>query len=123
MITSTSFIPLARKLSVSSLDPSPIGWLVGLVAWLLPLLFSFLSLIFFLIHLFSTPYGVSKSKSKVKVVETFALLSVPVVGATLGLIFKVLGEPIENLGPVDTRTTSPINGSAPAFIQLDTTLF
>ena len=56
-------------------------------------------------------------------VETFALLSVPVVGATLGLIFKVLGEPIENLGPVDTRTTSPINGSAPAFIQLDTTLF
>ena len=45
------------------------------------------------------------------------------VGATLGLIFKVLGEPIENLGPVDTRTTSPINGSAPAFIQLDTTLF
>ena len=123
MITSTSFIPLAPKLSVSSLDPSPIGWLVGLVAWLLPLLFSFLSLIFFLIHLFSTPYGVSKSKSKVKVVETFALLSVPVVGATLGLIFKVLGEPIENLGPVDTRTTSPINGSAPAFIQLDTTLF
>lgn len=29
----------------------------------------------------------------------------------------------DNLGPVDTHTTSPIHRSAPAFIQLDTTLF
>jgi len=58
------------------------------------------------------------------VVETFALLSVPVVGASLVLIFKVLVEPIENLGPVDTLPRSPIHRSAPAFIQLlDTTLF
>jgi F-type H+/Na+-transporting ATPase subunit beta len=28
----------------------------------------------------------------------------------------VLGEPVDNLGPVDTRTTSPIHRSAPAFI-------
>ncbi|PHU00561.1 ATP synthase subunit beta, chloroplastic, partial [Capsicum chinense] len=30
--------------------------------------------------------------------------------------------PIDNLGPVDTSTTSPIHRSAPAFIQLDTKL-
>jgi len=43
-------------------------------------------------------------------------------GATLGRIFNVLGELVDNLGPVDTRTTSPIHRSAPAFIQLDTKL-
>ncbi|KAL4009825.1 hypothetical protein IC575_030866 [Cucumis melo] len=57
-----------------------------------------------------------------EVVDTRAPLSVPVGGATLGRIFNVLGEPIDNLGPVDTRTTSPIHRSAPAFIQLDTKL-
>ncbi|KAB2037604.1 hypothetical protein ES319_D03G085900v1 [Gossypium barbadense] len=31
-------------------------------------------------------------------------------------------EPVDNLGPVYTRTTSPIHKSAPAFIQLDTKL-
>ncbi|KAL1368061.1 hypothetical protein AAHE18_02G093200 [Arachis hypogaea] len=57
-----------------------------------------------------------------KVIDTGAPLSVPVGGATLGRIFNVLGEPIDNLGPVDTRTASPIHRSAPAFIQLDTKL-
>src|ERR1051325_6086927 len=57
-----------------------------------------------------------------EVVDTRAPLSVPVGGTTLGRIFNVLGEPIDNLGPVDTRTTSPIHRSAPAFIQLDTKL-
>ena len=55
-----------------------------------------------------------------EVIDTGAPLSVPVGGATLGRIFNVLGEPVDNLGPVDTRTTSPIHKSAPAFIQLDT---
>ncbi|WZY99203.1 hypothetical protein YC2023_071532 [Brassica napus] len=49
-------------------------------------------------------------------------LSVPVGGATLGRIFNALEEPVDNLGPVDTLTTSPIHKSAPAFIDLDTTL-
>ncbi|KAK8960510.1 hypothetical protein KSP40_PGU002795 [Platanthera guangdongensis] len=57
-----------------------------------------------------------------KVIDTGAPLSVPVGGATLGRIFNVLGEPVDNLGPVDICTTSPIHRSAPAFIQLDTTL-
>nr|YP_009538567.1 ATP synthase CF1 beta subunit [Xylocarpus granatum]AYU74560.1 ATP synthase CF1 beta subunit [Xylocarpus granatum] len=57
-----------------------------------------------------------------EVIDTGAPLSVPVGGATLGRIFNVLGEPVDNLGPVDTLTTSPIHKPAPAFIQLDTKL-
>nr|ACH47709.1 ATP synthase CF1 beta subunit [Monsonia vanderietiae] len=57
-----------------------------------------------------------------EVIDTGAPLSVPVGGATLGRIFNVLGEPVDNLGPVDTRTTSPIHRPAPAFIELDTKL-
>ncbi|CAL1406606.1 unnamed protein product [Linum trigynum] len=57
-----------------------------------------------------------------EVIDTGTALSVPVGGATLGKIFNVLGEPIDNLGPVDTCTTSPIHRAAPAFIQLDTKL-
>nr|YP_010144797.1 hypothetical protein KYW51_mgp28 [Mirabilis jalapa]QQL93530.1 hypothetical protein [Mirabilis jalapa] len=55
-----------------------------------------------------------------EVIDTGAPISVPVGGSTLGRIFNVLGEPVDNLGPVDTHTTSPIHRSAPAFIQLDT---
>ncbi|KAI9164714.1 hypothetical protein LWI28_000733 [Acer negundo] len=58
----------------------------------------------------------------IEVIDTRAPLSVPVGKATLGHIFNVLSEPVDNLGPVDTRTTSPIHKSAPAFIQSDTKL-
>ncbi|KAL2942374.1 ATP synthase subunit beta chloroplastic [Bienertia sinuspersici] len=51
-----------------------------------------------------------------------APLSVQVGGEPLGRIFNVLGEPVDNLGPIDTRTTSPIHRSAPAFTKLDTKL-
>ncbi|KAH0851505.1 hypothetical protein HID58_094696 [Brassica napus] len=61
-------------------------------------------------------------KRGMDVVDMGNPLSVPVGGATLGRIFNVLGEPVDNLGPVDTLTTSPIHKSAPAFIDLDTTL-
>ncbi|KAM3738565.1 hypothetical protein ACB098_09G139400 [Castanea mollissima] len=57
-----------------------------------------------------------------EVIDTGAPLSIPVGGATLGQIFNVFGEPVDNLGPVDTRTTSLIHRSALAFIQLDTKL-
>ncbi|KAL4619813.1 hypothetical protein ACB092_06G107600 [Castanea dentata] len=57
-----------------------------------------------------------------EVIDTGAPLSVPVGRVTLGRIFNVLIEPVDNLGPVDTRTTSPIHRSAPTFIQLDTKL-
>ena len=58
-----------------------------------------------------------------EVVDTGAPLSLPVGRATLGRIFNVLGEPVDDLGPVDTRTTSPIHRSAPAFIQLYTKFY
>ncbi|PNT60816.1 hypothetical protein BRADI_5g05668v3 [Brachypodium distachyon] len=57
-----------------------------------------------------------------EVIDTGAPLSVPVGGATLGRIFNVLGEPVDNLGPVDSSATFPIHRSAPAFIELDTKL-
>ncbi|MFS7933886.1 putative H(+)-transporting two-sector ATPase [Helianthus anomalus] len=43
------------------------------------------------------------------VIDTGAPLSVPVGGATLGRIFNVLGEPIDNLGHVDNSTTFHIH--------------
>ena len=49
-------------------------------------------------------------------------LTVPVGQATLGRIFNVLGEPVDNLGPVDNKDSFPIHRSAPAFVDLDTKL-
>ncbi|KAF7069883.1 hypothetical protein CFC21_075457 [Triticum aestivum] len=57
-----------------------------------------------------------------EVIDTGAPISVLVGGATLGRIFNVLGEPVDNLGPVDNSATFPIHRSAPAFIELDTKL-
>nr|AJE61505.1 ATP synthase CF1 beta subunit [Dipteris conjugata]AXX76471.1 ATP synthase CF1 beta subunit [Dipteris conjugata] len=56
------------------------------------------------------------------VVDTGAPLSVPVGEITPGRISNVPGEPVDDLGPVDIGTTSPIHRSAPAFTQLDTKL-
>nr|YP_009145498.1 ATPase beta subunit [Trachelomonas volvocina]AKL82411.1 ATPase beta subunit [Trachelomonas volvocina] len=58
----------------------------------------------------------------VKVVDTGAALSVPVGSTTLGRIFNVLGEPVDQMGPVDYTKTLPIHRSAPSFINLDTQL-
>ncbi|VXD15266.1 F1 sector of membrane-bound ATP synthase, beta subunit [Planktothrix serta PCC 8927] len=55
-----------------------------------------------------------------EVVDTGAPISVPVGPATLGRIFNVIGEPVDNLGPVQTQETSSIHRSAPAFTQLET---
>ena len=56
------------------------------------------------------------------VVDTGNPLSVPVGPATLGRIFNVLGEPVDNLGPVDTKERLPIHRPAPPFVDLDTKL-
>jgi len=56
------------------------------------------------------------------VVDTGAALSVPVGIPTLGRIFNVLGETVDNLGPVGTEKTLPIHRDAPAFTDLDTRL-
>ena len=57
-----------------------------------------------------------------EVTDTGNPLTVPVGEATLGRIFNVLGEPVDNLGPVETKDGFPIHRSAPAFVDLDTKL-
>jgi len=57
-----------------------------------------------------------------KVLDTGAPLSVPVGTCTLGRIFNVLGQPVDELGDVTAESTLPIHRSAPAFVELDTKL-
>ena len=62
-----------------------------------------------------------------KVIDSGAPLSVPVGEVTLGRIFNVLGEPVDELGPVSSNPskalkTLPIHRLAPAFVDLDTKL-
>lgn len=56
-----------------------------------------------------------------KVVDTGAPISVPVGPGTLGRIFNVLGEPVDNRGPVNTEETFPIHRPAPKLTDLETT--
>jgi F-type H+-transporting ATPase subunit beta len=56
------------------------------------------------------------------VVDSGKPLNVPVGQATLGRIFNVLGEPVDNLGPVGHKDELSIHRSAPAFVDLDTKL-
>ena len=56
------------------------------------------------------------------VFDNGAPLTVPVGTPTLGRIFNVLGEPVDNLGPVDSKNGLAIHRHAPAFVDLDTKL-
>ncbi|PSB22096.1 F0F1 ATP synthase subunit beta [Phormidesmis priestleyi ULC007] len=56
-----------------------------------------------------------------EVVDTGAAISVPVGAATLGRIFNVLGEPVDNKGPVGTQDSMPIHRDAPKLVELETT--
>ncbi|MGB3293792.1 MAG: F0F1 ATP synthase subunit beta [Phormidesmis sp.] len=47
-------------------------------------------------------------------------ISVPVGNSTLGRIFNVLGEPVDERGPVEADSTLPIHRSAPKLIDLET---
>ena len=53
-------------------------------------------------------------------IDTGAPISVPVGEATLGRIFNVLGEPVDEQGPVNTKDTAPIHRSAPKLTDLET---
>nr|ANB40185.1 CF1 beta subunit of ATP synthase [Koshicola spirodelophila] len=57
-----------------------------------------------------------------EVVDSGTPLQVPVGKVTLGRIFNVLGDPVDNMGPVDTQEKLPIHRAAPAFTDLDTRL-
>ena len=47
-------------------------------------------------------------------------ISVPVGTPTLGRIFNVIGEPVDELGAVDSNDVLPIHREAPAFTELET---
>ena len=53
-----------------------------------------------------------------EVVDTGTPLTVPVGPATLGRIFNVLGEPVDEMGPVTAKEGLPIHRSAPLFVDL-----
>jgi F-type H+-transporting ATPase subunit beta len=55
-----------------------------------------------------------------EVVDTGAPINVPVGKATLGRIFNVLGEPVDNQGPVNPEATLPIHRDAPKLTDLET---
>lgn len=54
-----------------------------------------------------------------KVVDTGAPISVPIGEKTLGRVFDVLGEPIDNKPPVKTEQTAPIHQPAPKLKNLE----
>lgn len=56
-----------------------------------------------------------------EVVDTGDAINVPVGPGTLGRIFNVLGEPVDNRGPVTTEETFPIHRPAPKLTDLETT--
>lgn len=56
-----------------------------------------------------------------KVLNTGAPISVPVGDKTLGRILNVLGDPVDEVGPVETDLKRPIHRSAPLLTDLDVT--
>ena len=56
-----------------------------------------------------------------RVFDTGGPITVPVGPTTLGRLFNVMGEPIDNLGPVETDVRYPIHRQAPTFEDQETT--
>jgi len=54
------------------------------------------------------------------VLDTGAGISVPVGEETLGRILNVIGEPVDEMGPVNAKKSSPIHRSAPEFVDQET---
>jgi F-type H+-transporting ATPase subunit beta len=59
-------------------------------------------------------------KRGVEVVDLGSPISVPVGTATLGRIFNVIGEPVDEQGDVPNDEVLPIHRDAPAFTELET---
>ncbi len=51
-----------------------------------------------------------------------APITVPVGKATLGRVMNVIGEPVDNAGPINSDRKGPIHRSAPAFTEQDTNM-
>ncbi|KAL9556522.1 atp2, beta subunit of the F1 sector of mitochondrial F1F0 ATP synthase, partial [Mucor atramentarius] len=52
-----------------------------------------------------------------KVVDTGAPITIPVGKEVLGRIINVIGEPIDERGPIDAKTHRPIHAEAPEFVD------
>jgi F-type H+-transporting ATPase subunit beta len=59
-------------------------------------------------------------KRGVEAVDLGTPISVPVGAVTLGRIFNVIGEPVDEQGDVSFDETLPIHRDAPAFTELET---
>ncbi len=55
-----------------------------------------------------------------EVVDTGEAISVPVGPETLGRIVNVIGEPVDERGPINTKMNYPIHRAAPEFIEQST---
>ncbi|MGH6620951.1 MAG: F0F1 ATP synthase subunit beta, partial [Alphaproteobacteria bacterium] len=55
-----------------------------------------------------------------EVEDTGAPISVPVGPETLGRIINIIGEPIDERGPVNAKKTYPIHRPAPSFVEQST---
>ena len=55
-----------------------------------------------------------------QVTDTGAPIKVPVGNPTLGRIIDVVGDPLDDLGPIDTKEFSPIHRPAPVFAEQST---
>ncbi|MEF9426542.1 MAG: F0F1 ATP synthase subunit beta, partial [Candidatus Mariimomonas ferrooxydans] len=55
-----------------------------------------------------------------KVVDTGQPITVPVGKETLGRIMNVIGEPYDQMGPIETKERWPIHREAPEFVEQET---
>jgi F-type H+/Na+-transporting ATPase subunit beta len=55
-------------------------------------------------------------------VDTGQPITIPVGNETLGRLFNITGDPIDNLGPVETKERMPIHRTPPAFDEQATTI-
>lgn len=53
-----------------------------------------------------------------EVVDTGDPIKIPVGPGTLGRIINVIGEPIDERGPIDTKHYAPIHADAPQFVDM-----
>jgi F-type H+-transporting ATPase subunit beta len=57
-----------------------------------------------------------------KALDTGRPITVPVGKETLGRVMNVLGEPVDKLGPIETKEKYPIHRPAPAYVDQSTKL-
>ena len=53
------------------------------------------------------------------VVDTGDPIKIPVGAETLGRIMNVIGEPIDERGPIGSKNFSPIHADAPEFVEMN----